>query len=155
MDKYPICKDIRPCFGSTYDADGERRCCVLYKEDVVRTLKLEINGKIKYLAISPGFYEKSGECPFCKPVMEVTNGKKYPRDTQYVTPDKKINKGDIPGEVILTIIADKKIKQKEIALKMDMRQSDVSKMLHSNLTKELFDKIQDAISKIEKEKVKA
>lgn len=149
MVENPICKDLRPCFGSIYDANGERRCRILYKEDVVRTLKLEINGKNKYIAISPGFYKNSGECPFCKPVKEVTNGKKYPYDTHYIGPEKK---GKLPGEDILTMIKDKKIKQKEIAIKMGIRQNEISKMLHSNLTQEQFDKIQNTIAEIEREK---
>ena len=50
------------------------------------------------------------------------------------------------------MIKDKKIKQKEIAIKMGIRQNEISKMLHSNLTQEQFDKIQNTIAEIEREK---
>ena len=55
-EKYEICPDSRECF-----AKKNGRCIVLQR-DTNR---------------SKSFYSKNGECPFCKPHRDITNGKVY------------------------------------------------------------------------------
>lgn len=51
----PVCVDTRECFAKRRTGD-HYRCDAL-----TRT------------------YDVDGDCPFCKPEMEITNGKRYPR----------------------------------------------------------------------------
>ena len=55
-EKYEICPDSRECF-----AKKNGRCIVLQR-DLGRHIQ---------------FYKKDGECPFCKPHRDITNGKVY------------------------------------------------------------------------------
>ena len=55
-EKYEICPDSRECF-----AKKNGRCIVLQRDS----------------NHSKGFYSKDGECPFCKPHRDITNGKVY------------------------------------------------------------------------------
>ncbi len=63
MGYVPTCNDSRPCFGkySIKDLPDKVLCNCL-------------NAHAKY---------KDGECPFCKPEREVTNGKIYPYNKNY------------------------------------------------------------------------
>ena len=55
QNAYPYCDDTRPCFARIKDRKGD--------------------GKCRYLTST---YSENGECPFAKPVMNITNGKIYP-----------------------------------------------------------------------------
>ena len=56
VEKYEICPDSRECF-----AKKNGRCIVLQRDSN--------HGR--------GFYSKDGECPFCKPHRDITNGQVY------------------------------------------------------------------------------
>jgi hypothetical protein len=55
-EKYEICPDSRECF-----AKKNGRCIVLQRDS----------------NRNKGFYSKDGECPFCKPHRDITNGEVY------------------------------------------------------------------------------
>lgn len=55
------CRDKRPCFGRR----GE------YCQCLIKT------------------YDRDGDCPFCKPEREVTDGKVYPIDIHYPGKERK------------------------------------------------------------------
>lgn len=61
----PYCPDSRPCFARIFKEGSDIGKC---------TVLQSVNGK---------FYKEDGECPFCKPKREVTNGKFYPYDPLY------------------------------------------------------------------------
>ena len=58
--KNPTCHDSRECFAAMPCQGGFRKCRILTNS-----------------------YEEDGDCPFCKPDVEVTNGQRYPYDTKY------------------------------------------------------------------------
>lgn len=59
----PICVDIRPCFAKNK---------LTHKCGILEPNKDGLSGYV------------DGECPFCKPKREVTNGIEYPFDPYYV-----------------------------------------------------------------------
>ena len=42
-------------------------------------------------------YKHDGECPFCKPRRDMTNGKLYPAGRMYTKPWTGLNTGDFVG----------------------------------------------------------
>lgn len=56
----PICIDTRECFAKMRTGDRYRCDCLTRSYDV------------------------DGDCPFCKPEKEITNGKRYPRKVRIV-----------------------------------------------------------------------
>ena len=57
----PDCIDSRPCFAIQYRRGGFRVCGILMDKA----------------------YDYDGECPFCKPVRELTGDEEYPFNSNY------------------------------------------------------------------------
>ena len=66
---YPRCVDSRKCHAKTTNIRGQMIClCLTYPRQVG-----------KHRGVIDTNY-KDGQCPFCKPVANVTKGKVYPHD---------------------------------------------------------------------------
>lgn len=80
MKRRVRCNDSRDCFAAFLDDSGIRRCQEL-RIVTSQIAEVTINGKDR--KVKTGFYRKDGQCPFCKPVRDVTNGKRYPLNNFY------------------------------------------------------------------------
>ena len=66
----PVCEDTRKCFGAMF------------------------HGGMRFCRVLGSAYKAGGECPFCKPERDITNGKQYLYnvDAESVKKEKKIRK---------------------------------------------------------------